>query len=343
MKKLLYLFGLAAALSLAGCDLSGPQLRIGTIDQLEVCSDFIDDFDRDDAALPAAPVLREVPVSSGAAALRLLDRGLIDLALVKYDTLLSALRDKRKSEDNDVVYAALAGLFDLNCHVLVQRNSGIEDLDDLFGKKLVMGRLGSGEGGTAVNLLKASGIELPMVTVDEVDLETGARLLQQGKIDALFINDQVPSAAVSGLCRSTELRLLGLDEDVKQNLLRYEEGYRIRSVAPGTYEGQEEAVELLSSQVVLMASQAVSRQDAHRVLERLFALGAARQHKDVQRPAHSEGTDLGQGRPVLESLSAGELNLSFHPGAADFYHEHGLEVKLFEQNVPLISIIAGQD
>ena len=47
MKKLLYLFGLAAALSLAGCDLSGPQLRIGTIDRLEVCSDFIDDFDKE--------------------------------------------------------------------------------------------------------------------------------------------------------------------------------------------------------------------------------------------------------------------------------------------------------
>ena len=89
----------------------------------------------------------DVKTTAGSAAnLRLLREKFLDLAIVQSDTLSNAINGRGifAAAGPGVGYAAVAGLYTEACQIVVSKNSEINSVSDLVGKKVSVGERESG-------------------------------------------------------------------------------------------------------------------------------------------------------------------------------------------------------
>jgi TRAP transporter TAXI family solute receptor len=123
----------------------------------------------------------------------------------------------------------VARLYDDYVQLVVPRDSGIESVADLKGKRVAIGPPSSGVRLIADRVLKAAGIDATKdITPFSDGIDTGPEQLKQGKIDAFFWSGGLPTPGVDELARRMPLRLLDLPALA-------DPVYRAATIPSGTY------------------------------------------------------------------------------------------------------------
>ena len=260
----------------------------------------------------------DVKTTAGSAAnLRLLREKFLDLAIVQSDTLSNAINGRGifAAAGPGAGYAAVAGLYTEACQIVVSKNSNIESVGDLVGKKVSVGERESGVLQNAEQILMTHGLTLDMIEPNYLSFADAAMALENGQIDAFFITAGAPTAAVADLAARKEIRLLSIDPDIQSNMMRLYKGYTRCTIPAGSYQGQDADVSTIGVKAVLVASTDLSDDEVAYLTEFVF--------KSADKLPHNSGDKL------TNAYAVEDIPSSFHAGAAKFYEAQGVKVNVY--------------
>jgi TRAP transporter TAXI family solute receptor len=191
--------------------------------------------------------------------------------------------------------------------LMARSDSGIAQIADLAGRRINVGRQGSGTHAIWDDLQATLGWKDAQIT--EWPAEEASRALCAGKIDANFLQVGHPSAAVREQLAACPTRFVAVNGTAVDALLALAP-YFVKRNIPGQLYGLTADIPSFGSNAVLMTS---ARVDAKAVAA--FARGMI-----------ARIDELGTKHPVLASLSIGEMTgndipapAPFHPAANQIY------------------------
>ncbi len=207
----------------------------------------------------------------------------------------------------------IANLYPEAVHLVTRRDSSIQSLADLKGKRVSVGRTGSGTQPTALNLLRAVHLNRNNVTILEMNAYDASDLLMANALDALFFVGGTPVPLITNLVSQIPIRLVPLTGEEIDSFRDRNTFLRDEVIPDSTYDSVGE-VRTLSVGALWIVNAHVSEQ---RVYEITRALWNPR-NRDILTSGHAQGK-----RITLQSALDG-LTIPLHPGAERYYREVGL-------------------
>lgn len=266
----------------------------------------------------AIPGLNVTVQATGAsvANIRLLGKREVDLAIVQNDIAdygrngRESFADKKEKYTN---YLAIAALYQEAVQIVVPSDSPIRKIEDLKGKRVVVGAAASGTELAARQIFSAYGIsykERKDIVPLSLGFAEGATALRENSADALVIVAGIPSAVLADVQTTTTIRLLPVDAKKLKNDHPF---YVEFAVKAGTYKGLESDVETVALKAMIVVRDEISSQLVREMTRALFEKAGS--------IAHAKGKELDV-RLAVEGIT-----IPFHPGAARYFKEKGINVE----------------
>ena len=301
-----------AALMLMGCGSSAGRIRFGAAGLGGMYQAFGDAFAKlAEEGEGTDPI--EVRTTAGSAAnIRLLSEDYVQMAIAQADMAEDAYAGTGVFADGESYanFSAVAGLYTEACQVAVRADSEIASIEDLQGKTVSIGEEESGTEQNARQILEAYGLGDRLVEMKYFTYTEAADALQKG----------VQTTVLEELTRQCEIRFLNVDGEGAGRLLSAYPAYETYVIPADTYSGQAEEVSTVGVKALLLASDKLSAKTVKQITELLF--------ENSQKLQYALPLDL-----VLdESSSTDRISIPFHPGAADYYKECGIDVTSKEGN-----------
>jgi TRAP transporter TAXI family solute receptor len=230
-------------------------------------------------------------------------------------------------------YAAIRGLhpFDKKCdnirHLMslypgvfqmaVRRDSDIKSPADMKDKRIVPGVTGFTGTVIAEQILQAYDLSFDKIkqnggTVTFVGYADSAQMLKDGHSDVYMAVTSLPQATILDLNFQPGIRLVGVDDAHMKRVLEIEPGLMPFTVAPGTYEGNNDPVLTPATVTEIVVSKDLSDELVYKIVKTLYESWpelAQVKKKDIE-DSKPENALLGNRIPV-------------HPGALKYYKEKG--------------------
>jgi TRAP transporter TAXI family solute receptor len=189
-------------------------------------------------------------------------------------------------------------------------DSGIEEIQDLAGKKVALGPPGSGTVFNCTNILTALGL-LDQIEPTMMTFADAGRALANGQIDALC-QSSAPAAAVTELAETREIRVVPYSEEELAKISETYPFYHTGTMPATMYKGVAET-QLPYTTVYWVAHERVPAD----VVKRMLA--AAYKAQDRLAQGHKAWAQM---KPDIENFQ--KLGAPFHPGAEEYYKEQGV-------------------
>ena len=139
-----------------------------------------------------------------------------DIAIVQNDVMYYAYNGIDLFEGEKVSgFSAMAGVYAEVCQVVAK--SGITSIEDLRGKRVSVGDVGSGVEFNARQILEAYGMTFDDIVVSNLSFGDSATALKDDKIDAFFCVAGAPTTAIVELATSNQINLLEVDDEHAAN------------------------------------------------------------------------------------------------------------------------------
>ncbi|MBR2518660.1 MAG: TAXI family TRAP transporter solute-binding subunit [Selenomonadaceae bacterium] len=261
----------------------------------------------------------DVKTTAGSAAnLRLLHEKFLDLAIVQSDTLSNAVNGRGifAAIGEGSGYAAVAGLYTEACQIIVAKDSDIQTVNDLVGKKVSVGERESGVLQNAEQILLAHGLTFEMLEPQYLSFADAAVALEKNQIDAFFVTAGAPTSAVAELSKRKEIRLLSIAEEIQNNMMKLYKGYTRCTIPAGSYPNQSEDVQTIGVKAVLVASTDLKDDEVAYITEFIF--------RNADTLPHNMSDKKLDTKYAVQDIPA-----SFHAGAAKYYDTQGVKVNVY--------------
>lgn len=193
-------------------------------------------------------------------------------------------------------------------------DSGIETMADLNGKKIGMPSKAGTANPMIEMLYEAYGIDKSTVSEQVSTHSENLESLKDGVIDVAFVAGGVPMAGLTDLATSKDIKLLDIDPEVVAPYMEMEENafFDLQTIEPGTYNGQNDPVNLMTVSVVLAANLDLDEDLVYEITKVL------NESTDELAVVHKDGAEWN----LENSLAVYEQGIAnFHPGAARYYDE----------------------
>ncbi|WP_421323749.1 TAXI family TRAP transporter solute-binding subunit [Aeromonas sp. 604176] len=191
--------------------------------------------------------------------LKALGKGDVQLALVQSDVLHHALHGtgpfSGQGADNEL--RSLFRLYQESLTLLAAPDSGITTLADIEGKRVYPGNNGAGEQITSQALMAAMGWQPGQFAAYQLKSESEPlEGLCDGSLDAAFVVAGHPSLAVGDLISRCKVRLIPIEGEQIDTLLKKHPYYQRSRIAANLYPGQTTAINNIgmSAELVALAS-----------------------------------------------------------------------------------------
>ena len=182
---------------------------------------------------------------------------------------------------------SIVSLYTETITMVTRKEANIRTLSDIRGKRVNLGKPGSGTERTAKQIMGACGLEpKELAAVHDLDPVAAADALRQGKIDAFLYVVGHPNETIWNLAESTEIAFTELSGACLDDLVRANPHY-VQTTVPGDlYRGSEEEVPTLGVKATLMTSTALPEDLVYHitkaVVEKLYRF--RRIHPDFNSP-----------------------------------------------------------
>ena len=196
---------------------------------------------------------------------------------------------------------------------LITVDPSIKSVEDLRGKNVSIGSAGSGVYFNAMDFLAAYGMTEADINPQYLSFGDSAESLKDGKIDAAFVVAGAPTPAVVELSTTQGCYLVGLDDEHVAKLQEISSAYAKSVIPAGTYQGVDEDITTVGIKATIIANDQVTEDEAYTIVSTIFG------GKDSIEHAKAAELDLEY---------AATCGLPYHPGAAKFFSEQGIEVEV---------------
>jgi len=253
--------------------------------------------------------------SSGASVVnsRMIGSGDLDMAIAQNDVAYYAFLGEGAFEGEPV--ENMRGMFVLYpepVQLVAAAGSGIESPEDLAGKRVALGPLGSGAEVNALQVIEAAGLsEDDLASAERLEAGEAADFLRDGRVDAAFFTVGIGASVIDELSVMTDIYLVNIVGDIAQSLMDTYPFYASVTIPADTYDGVPEA------ETIAVLSMIVTREDMDADIVYGFMRGIF-DNIDVIHGAHDVG------RLVTLDTALDGMSVPLHPGAERFFDEEGM-------------------
>ncbi len=207
-------------------------------------------------------------------------------------------------------FSAVAALY-MEQVQIVTMNPDIKTVEDLRGKSVSIGALGSGVYFNAVDVLGCYDMTIEDISPVYQSFGDSADSLKDGKIDAAFIVAGAPTTAITDLSTSGQVYLVSIDDEHIDKLLEVSPYYSKYTVSADTY-GMPEDAQTVAVAAMVIARNDVSEDAIYTFVSTIF------ENADQLQHGKAEELDL--------AFASSITSVPYHPGAARYFAEKGFDV-----------------
>lgn len=204
--------------------------------------------------------------------LRLLRQGQVDFAIVQSDWQHHAY--KGTSRFAGQAYAGLRSVFSLHVEpfqIVVREAANIQSWQDLDGKRVNIGNVGSGHRATFEELVRVHGQSLSrFASVTGLGSSQQAAALCNNEIDAFAFTVGVPNASIAQATDGCDGRIINLQTPAVGKLIKQAGYYRWTTIPEGTYFTSTETIKTLGVVATLVTHKDVTPDTVARVTAAVF-------------------------------------------------------------------------
>ena len=208
----------------------------------------------------------------------------------------------------------LVPLYPEPTNIVVAKGSNIKSLEDLKGKRVSIGAVGSGTESTSRELFKVLGMD--------ADKDIKAYMLGTGDTSAAFQDKQIDAAILVGsLGMSAIVEITALDlvdfldvpDETFKKIFEVNNTWVQFNIPANTYQNQDKEVKTYSAFNTISVNESVPEDLAYQMTKTLF----------------ENKQDLVTVRPTMESMTyenVEKIAIPIHPGALKYYKEVGAKL-----------------
>jgi len=251
-------------------------------------------------------------VSTGASVQNInnIEDGTNQMAIVMSDVAYDAINGQNQFEGRTADIKTIAGLYPNVVQIVATANSGIQSVADMKGKRIGVGKVGSGVEQSAKKVLEAAGMTYDdLGKVSHTGYADSVTEMSNGNLDAAFFTSGVPNSSITGLMQNTDVTFVNVDGDTADKLLEkypYYETFEIPANAPERY-GLDTAVNTVAIRNILIVPGSMDKAVAEDLAKRFYDyLG-------------TDKVSVGALKSFDRSTMAENLVVPLAPGAKTFY------------------------
>lgn len=239
-----------------------------------------------------------------------LNSGEADLAFIQNDIAYYAVNGIEMFEGNKIEsLRAISTLYPETCQLVTLKKTGINSVADLKGKRVAVGDKGSGVEANARQILNAYGITYDDIKVQYLSFAEAANGLKDGNIDAAFITAGFPTAAIQDISAQHDVKIISLDDAVRDKLIADYPFYTKVTIPVGTYPNQEEDVESVAVKAMLVVTDKMDEELAYQITKAIYS------NLDRMGLAHPVG------KTISKDGAKEGMSIPMHPGAEKYFNE----------------------
>ncbi len=243
---------------------------------------------------------------------------LVNFALIQSDVAETAYKGWKEENllpNSDL--RSMASLWPEAVHIVTLEDTGIDSIEDLSGKRIAVGNPGSGSRFNAIRVAQESGFTRSnFPEIREFSLSESIAALENGKVDAIFTTEAVPSPALQDLTgRRKDVRFLSLDSKLVDSLSQKQFAYYPFTIPAKTYPGQEKPVQTLGLAALLITNQRMSNEAVEKILEMILD-----STDDLSRKYYRAGF-------ISKNTMRLGIAVPLHNGAIQFYEKRKKKVE----------------
>lgn len=175
-----------------------------------------------------------------------LAQGQMDLAMGIGMTAYQAYHGEGNFTQPITGLRAVAPLYPNVTHILVRGDLDVTSVADFRGLTVSVGAAGSGTETLSQHVLAGFGLTYDDITPRYLSFAESGAALQDGAIDAAIISVGYPAAAVLEATTTTNIRLLGVEQEVMDAMLEEHPYYSVGEIPSGAYRGHEETIQTIA-------------------------------------------------------------------------------------------------
>jgi TRAP transporter TAXI family solute receptor len=240
--------------------------------------------------------------------LELLKQGDIKLCICQSDVAYEAFNGKgsyKQTPYKDM--RVVMSLFPEVVQIAVRKESGILDISDLKGKKVIMGAQKSGNAKTAELLLSAFNISLSDVTPLFINYDEAIKTMSKDRADAFILVAGLPTRVISELFSKDIIRLLEFKDDQLKELLDKKDFFSKKEIQENTYTGQEKKVVTAAINALLISDSSMDNQTALKIVNTLL------DNHEYLKKCHPRAADISY-ETMFDAVPQG----SMHSGVTNY-------------------------
>ncbi|KRG14589.1 C4-dicarboxylate ABC transporter substrate-binding protein [Virgibacillus soli] len=208
----------------------------------------------------------------------------------------------------------VAGLYLNPNQIVVRKGSEIDSLADLKGKKFAPGSVGSTPEVESRIILPAYDIAYPDdIKENYVGFTEAIDLMRNKQIDGALIQAGLPTAGVTEMISTANGQLIGIEEDIRKQLMEEYPWYTEMTIPADTYDGQDKDVETLAIKMMLMADASVDDDTIYEMTKVFW-----------DNLGELEDTHAIVKQMKLEEAVTDLAGIPLHDGAKKYYEEQGV-------------------
>lgn len=240
-----------------------------------------------------------------------------EIAFAQNGVVATAYKGEGQFKDHaDKDLRALTYLYPNVMHFIVRKDSGINSIKDLAGKKIVPGSVGSATEINTKEMIGTYGLDYTNqknIKADFVGYNEAAELMKNRQADAAMVAGGLPTAAIIDMASSFDLKLLSIEPDMIKKITEKYPWYFEYVIPKNSYKGQTEDVHTLAVANILLVRKDLSDDLVYQLTKAIY------ENTDQLIAAHETAKYI-----KLENALDG-LTCPLHPGAEKYYKEKGLD------------------
>jgi hypothetical protein len=236
-----------------------------------------------------------------------------DFAILQNDIASYAYNGKKGMFDKPVKnLLGCASLYPEHIQVIVREDANIESVEDLKGKRVAVGPIGSGTTVNAKQILSAWDIDFDDFKAEQLQARQAADYLKDGRLDAAFFTVAVGAAAIKDIATVIDVEVLNIDGPKVDKLLEEYPYYTQQPVPAGSYPGVDEEAQTISVMAILAARADLDKDLVYKIMKAMYT------NIDRIHEAHAKFKNIS-----VENAMEG-MTLPLHPGAEKYLKEVGV-------------------
>ena len=206
----------------------------------------------------------------------------------------------------------IASLYPEAIQLVALKDSGINSVEDLKGKKVSVGEQGSGVDFDVQNIFAAHGLTYDDIDKDYLSFSEAAQKIKDKQLDAAFVTAGYPTSSIIDISLAREITIVPIAEEKIDKMIETSPYYAKTVIPAGTYQGQEADIVTATTMAMWVVDEQVDEALVYDVTKALW------ENRDSLEAAHEKG------KSVTIDTALDGMAIPLHPGAEKYYKEQGL-------------------